>query len=357
MTRDTTRRRRRRACLTRWPLAVLSLLAAAGCINRHTLVPCCGAAEDPPGAFAPIPAGLDEPGDAAWPNERAPPGGDNRLYRTVDVRIPSEQDDGQPGRVVVARLFESRLPGRHPLVIILPIYGSHFRFPTKVLASALLHHTQGRASVLLMQSNAPVLAWDLMGEASDVPAFRAALTTTRRRVEASAVDVRRLLDWALAREAIDPARVGMVGFSVGGLVASLVLVSDARVRAGALVMTGAHPADVFTECVWEAADVRRDIMKRFGWNLARYRQEMEDVFGPLDVAQMRPLVSPERLLFADAASDSCFPAISRDALWNAMGRPRRITFAYDHRFSFLSMTFLGSNYLTSEIVSLFDQAL
>ena len=51
------------------------------------------------------------------------------------------------------------------------------------------------------------------------------------------------------------------------------------------------------------------------------------------------------------------PERSRDALWEALGRPERIGLQYSHKRSFLSMTPLAANYLCKQINAFLDRTL
>ena len=59
----------------------------------------------------------------------------------------------------------------------------------------------------------------------------------------------------------------------------------------------------------------------------------------------------------DSAFDHCMPESSREALWEAWGRPERISFSYGHKLSFMSMTPLGFDYTTRRIVDFLDRLL
>jgi hypothetical protein len=63
------------------------------------------------------------------------------------------------------------------------------------------------------------------------------------------------------------------------------------------------------------------------------------------------------MLVIDAHQDDCIPVGARDALWNAFGRPERISVNAGHAGSFLAMTFLGGNHLRTAIGRFFARAL
>jgi len=68
-------------------------------------------------------------------------------------------------------------------------------------------------------------------------------------------------------------------------------------------------------------------------------------------------IDPATVLYIDSGYDGCIPRSCRDDLWRAMGEPERVTLGYDHRNSFLSMTFLGLDVTTRRIVAFLDRRL
>jgi hypothetical protein len=69
----------------------------------------------------------------------------------------------------------------------------------------------------------------------------------------------------------------------------------------------------------------------------------------IDPARLGSQVDPARVLVLDAHDDDCIPQSARDALWQALGRPERISLRASHAGSFLAMTFLGGNHIRKSI--------
>ena len=68
------------------------------------------------------------------------------------------------------------------------------------------------------------------------------------RVRTAIVDVRRLLDWAEARPAVDGDRIGVIGFSESALQVTGLMASDPRLASAVVVMGGAHPHEILATC-------------------------------------------------------------------------------------------------------------
>ena len=122
-------------------------------------------------------------------------------------------------------------------------------------------------------------------------------------------------------------------------------------------MGGAELHEVLGACRGRAGDARRRLMRRFGWDEATFRSRIEATVAPHEPARFAGKVHPSRVLLVDAAFDHCMPQTARDGLWEALGRPERITLRYGHKVAFLSMTPLGFHYTTRRILDFLDDRL
>ncbi len=127
------------------------------------------------------------------------------------------------------------------------------------------------------------------------------------------------------------------------------MANEPRLAAGVLVMGGADPPDVLAACDHEIERWRKHILEHLGWSLDEYRNELAKALARINPARFAGMVDPRRVLIIEAAADTCMPRTSRERLWQAMGRPERIAYLYDHRVAFLAMTFLGGNNLQEQI--------
>jgi hypothetical protein len=122
-------------------------------------------------------------------------------------------------------------------------------------------------------------------------------------------------------------------------------------------MGGARPHRILATCDGDVGRPRKKILKRFGWTAADYEQAIEPFFRSIDAANYPGRADPSRILIFDSHEDKCIPQDSRDDLWEALGRPARISFLYGHNTSFLSMTPLGFNWMRREIYEFFEGTL
>ena len=172
------------------------------------------------------------------------------------------------------------------------------------------------------------------------------------------IDIRRLIDWAESRPEIDAGRIGIIAFSHGAILAGTVAANEPRLAATVLVMGGAHANEVIAYCDGERTGGAQDVaLVSFGWNQGEFAAQLEPVFRPVDPATYPGRVDPFRVLIIDSKKDRCMPPGSREALWQAMGRPERYTIHADHRTSFFSMTMLSFNWMRHRIWDFFEQKL
>ena len=116
-------------------------------------------------------------------------------------------------------------------------------------------------------------------------------------------------------------------------------------------MGGADPARILSYCDTDAAVITRDtVLSQLKIDHDKYEAVMARSFAGLNAAEHPAFVDPGSVLIVEATEDHCMPPESRDALWQAMGRPELITIDGDHNWAFLAMTPLNSSIVSDDIV-------
>jgi hypothetical protein len=123
------------------------------------------------------------------------------------------------------------------------------------------------------------------------------------------------------------------------------------------MMGAAHVADIFANCQNRAGEVREHALAAYGWSLTEYHDFFAGLFAPAEPTRFAGHYDPSRILMIDAKYDDCMPQSARDALWETMGRPERITLPYWHRGAFYSITPLGVNFMRRRIYRFLDRTL
>lgn len=277
-------------------------------------------------------------------------------YEVRRIRFASVGDNGQPGDRVVGHWLRHEGSGPRRLVIVLPIWGLEDVYPVRKTARGIASRVPN-TDVFWLRGPEQLVDWSRVAEAETEEAFHQALARFVERLRVNVVDIRRIIDWAEQQPGIDSGRIGIVGFSIGAIVASVAVANEPRLRAAVLAMGAAEPGRVLATCNGAPGQARERIMDRFGWSTDRYREAVSLHFAPLRAATRAPRTDPGRLLIFDARLDGCIPRESQDALWERMGRPERVSIFAGHKLAFLAMTPLGLNSMSSQIYRFFDEKL
>ncbi len=273
--------------------------------------------------------------------------GKSEDYWITSMVLPSVGENGQEGNLVTARHYKGKGPGAKPLVIVLPIWGKH-TYPPNTISRYLRDRSRGNIDVLQVFGENTLFDWDAMADAGSEAEFLALLDRMAGRMVSTVIDIRRLVDWAELQPGVDPDRIALIGFSMGAIAGSLALAHEPRFGAGALVMGGADLHDAYAVCDTLMERARDAVTDRFGWTVDQFRDKLERPLAPINPARYGGMVDPRRVLIIDAANDSCLRAQGRERLWQAMGRPERISYLYDHKMAFMAMTFFGGNNLQKQ---------
>ncbi len=326
-----------------------ALIALGGCVS-YTITPpaagpraSIGVAGQPP--LSPVEY---EEQDISFKN-RVLDEEESSLYRVRYIRFPSYGDNGQEDNLVTGRYYESKRPGKKPLVIIVPIPDGH-TYPAEKMTAYLKSHSQGEVNIFNMTIDKDIVDWSGMAAAEDEAAFMQRLGRSAQREWTTVVDIRRTIDWAEARPELDDERIGLLGFSHGGFLAAGVAVQEPRLAATVLVMAGALLHQPMVRCDLERSQgMRSKALSEFGWSEAELESRIESEFSYFEPANFPDRVDPSTVLIVEAAKDDCIPETARDALWETMGHPQRILLNYRHKQAFLSMTPLRLMWLRHRI--------
>jgi dienelactone hydrolase len=289
-------------------------------------------------------------------DDHALPELDTRTHRARRITWESAGDNGQPDMHVLTDYFQSLDAGRHPLVIVLPLWGT-YTYPPEKIADGIRDRSHGDTHVLRVLGENYLFDWDALAASTDPDAFRVRSAQMSERMHVSVIDVRRLIDWSWRQPEVDPARIGIVGFSMSAVAGGLLLGADDRVRTAVLIMGGANLHDIIAACNGPLQMVRDEVRPRFGWTQEQYHAAVTETWEWLDPVHFPARIDASRILMFDAQRDECMPQSARDAFWETLGEPRRISFHYGHKQSFLAMTPLGLNYMRRQVYRFLDTTL
>ena len=142
----------------------------------------------------------------------------------------------------------------------------------------------------------------------------------------SASDVSTVADWLQTRPDTDPQRLGVMGISLGAVIAHLAMGQDPRLNAGVAVEGGGDLPSLY-EGSAEVA-LYGHVLPELLTPEARARLSLVD---PAHYAQLN---QPRHVLMIEAARDLYVPPRNAEYLWNALGHPH-IVWTDTNHFSFL----------------------
>jgi dienelactone hydrolase len=163
-------------------------------------------------------------------------------------------------------------------------------------------------------------------------------------LEAKFVDAvraqRAFLAWAAEREGIDGGRIGCLGISIGGMLATLFAAVEPRLDCAVIALAGGD----FGELVVSADEIQLERWVRArlaadGISAAELQERIRREF-EVDPLLLAPAVDPRRVLFVAARWDAVIPRPNREALWHALGQPERIDVPLGHYTSFLALDWI-----------------
>ncbi|HIJ66017.1 MAG TPA: alpha/beta fold hydrolase [Candidatus Hydrogenedentes bacterium] len=147
----------------------------------------------------------------------------------------------------------------------------------------------------------------------------AATLALRERAARTVIETRRLIDCLETRQDVDPERVYLCGASFGAITGANAAAFDNRIRAVVLTYGGGNVRLLLSsQAVAERAGRWTPLLTRLG----------AYVFAPADPLKHVDAIVPRPVYFQNGTEDSLIPRAAAEALQDAAGEPKTITW-YD----------------------------
>ena len=193
----------------------------------------------------------------------------NSRYEVRRLSFDSIGDNGQVGNLVDVDYHQSLRPGKHPVVIVLPIWGRQV-YPSNAVTRTLRKRSNGSVHILNVMGESFLIDWPKLGTVTDEDEFVELWAQGAESEITTLIDIRRLMDWAENQTEIDGDHIGLIGFSHGAIFAPTIATQDPRITALVLVMGGAHPHHVIARCMGaRTEEVQLWAADTFGWSHRR----------------------------------------------------------------------------------------
>ena len=134
-------------------------------------------------------------------------------------------------------------------------------------------------------------------------------------VRQAVLDGRRAVAWLATRPEVDPARLGVVGTSLGSFVGGLLAAAEPKVSAACLLLGGGGLVDAFAE--HPLAGPVLAALRVVGVTPDALRRQI----APVDPLTYADRLKTKRLLLIAASRDDVVPPAAMRALWRATGEP------------------------------------
>ena len=128
-------------------------------------------------------------------------------------------------------------------------------------------------------------------------------------------DLRSATDWLLRQSYVDPGRLGIIGISLGAILAHVAMGQDSRLKAGSALLGGGDLEHIFRSSI--LIDLAR-LVRRYPSSFEDSLHEGLRSVDPLTYADQN---QPRRVLMIQAARDDIVVPSSALKLWRALGKP------------------------------------
>jgi poly(3-hydroxybutyrate) depolymerase len=248
-------------------------------------------------------------------------------YRVIRLTFPSRiQSPSANNDLVRGYYYQPKTEGRLPAVVVLHGWGGVLT-GGKSEAVCRSFAERGMAAFFL------VLPYHLERHAEGKRSGQGFMSADPRRLVESGrqavIDLRCVLDWLVARPEVDSQRLGVVGISLGALIANVAMGVDDRLAAGVSILGGGDLAQVF----W-----RNPLTLPWRWKMPRAgltESRLRESLRPIEPLSFADRNRPRHVLMINGYYDVVIPRSSALELWEALDRPPIIWTNSGHASLFL----------------------
>jgi len=138
------------------------------------------------------------------------------------------------------------------------------------------------------------------------------------------LDARRAVAWLATQPDVDPAKLGLVGTSLGSFMGGIVAASEPRITSASLLLGGGGLVDAFAEHPQGAAVFAA--LRVVGLSKAT----LQGVVARVDPITYAEQLKAKRLLLIAASRDDIVPPVAMRQLWRATGEPKILWYDATH---------------------------
>lgn len=150
-------------------------------------------------------------------------------------------------------------------------------------------------------------------------------------IQLQVLEAARLADWLSRQPSVDPKRIGVLGISLGAIVASLLTESNDQIHAAAYLLGGGNLPEIMSSPQgYVKGRIRRRIMEETGFSEAEFKKEAMTALKPVDPLTYAGRLDSRRILMVNGRFDRVIPYPNARELWEALGQPVWIVLPAGH---------------------------
>jgi dienelactone hydrolase len=169
----------------------------------------------------------------------------------------------------------------------------------------------------------------------------------------SVVDVRQVVDWASRQPEIDPAGISIVGISFGGMISSIAMALDRRIKAGVFIVSGGNSEKMTRHSFllrWQYRVKKEEFVRNQKAYLAYLAEVSKKGFDQVPAAKNAYLTDPltfcsyikdRPVLMLNAFWDEMIPRVSTLDMWEALDKPAIAWYPATHASIWAWYPFMG----------------
>jgi dienelactone hydrolase len=237
------------------------------------------------------------------------------LYRVQKLRLPASLKIDLKQNEYTLYYYQPKGRGPFPGVVILPITRGDY-------------YTQNFA-VYLAERGYACLRFESTRNFTDDS--HKTLESAEQLLRHYVIDVRRSIDWLASQEEVDPQRLGIMGISLGAIVASVGMEVDPRIQAGVFLLGGANLAGIIdTSEENSLIKFRRRVLQHEALDSQKFRETATRVLKPVDPLTYANRLDSRRILMINGYFDQVIRREYVKAFWEAAGRPELVFIPTGH---------------------------
>ena len=252
--------------------------------------------------------------------------GNNKNWLHYDVDFPvAKPTPHQKHNTVLGEYLQPPGAGIFPLAILVHGWGDRSLMPCRMLARDLVKN--GFACFILRT----IFHTDRMDE--EIKKRQPRLTGDEwfEGYQTSVIDVRQVVDWASTNKQIDGSRIALIGVSLGGIISTIAMGIDERIKAGIIIVAGGN----YENSNWLKMTDRKLTKEEYLKREQAYQHYLIEVaqkgFENVEPSRRSYLTDPvtfagrlcgKPLLMINATLDERIPKRATIDLWEACGKPQ-----------------------------------